>query len=390
MKKLMIIAASAALLLGVPAGAQAQEEVDYSAGHNFITVQGGAQATLTHYKFMDLVTPQYALSFGRYFNDKIGARLHVQGYKINSGFKADRYAFLSADRKYGFKDITGDIDLLVNLSNLLNPNRTGRAFNWYGVLGFGVNYTWGTGEFNKIIAMSNAGNYYMGQEQCGNKHSSFNGRLGTGVEVNLSKNFAISLEADANYKNDQFNYKFNDRCDWQVAAFVGLTYKFGVKTVKKEKVVPEEVWETRVDTVWYNDTEYKTAEVAEELHRDIHYQIRKADPVSERIIKEIVDFVKSHKDVKVVVTGYADKGTGNAKLNMKYSEERAVAVADALKDAGVSADMITVEWKGDTVQPFAENDENRVAITVVSGKAEKKEPVTVKKFRTEEKRVRIQ
>ena len=57
MKKLMIIAASAALLLGVPAGAQAQEEVDYSAGHNFITVQGGAQATLTHYKFMDLVTP---------------------------------------------------------------------------------------------------------------------------------------------------------------------------------------------------------------------------------------------------------------------------------------------------------------------------------------------
>ena len=130
--------------------------------------------------------------------------------------------------------------------------------------------------------------------------------------------------------------------------------------------------------------------MAEELRRDIHYQIRKADPVSERIIKEIVDFVKSHKDVKVVVTGYADKGTGNAKLNMKYSEERAVAVADALKDAGVSADMITVEWKGDTVQPFAENDENRVAITVVSGKAEKKEPVTVKKFRTEEKRVRIQ
>ena len=58
--------------------------------------------------------------------------------------------------------------------------------------------------------------------------------------------------------------------------------------------------------------------------------------------------------------------------------------------AWVSSDMITVDWKGDTVQPFAENDENRVAITVVSGKAEKKEPVTVKKFRTEEKRVRIQ
>lgn len=390
MNKITKIAMMSAVALGLSTASFAQEEIDYSAGHNFITVQGGAQATLTHYNFMDLVTPHYALSFGRYFNDKVGARLHVQGYQINSGFKADRYSFLNADKKYGFKDITGNLDLLINFSNLFNPNRTNRTFNWYGVVGFGVNYTWDTDEFNKIIEESNGGNYYVGPILSSDKNTCFNGRLGTGVEVNLSKNFAVSLEADANYKNDMFNYKFNDRCDWQVAAFVGLTYKFGVKSSKKEQVIPEEIWETRVDTVWYNDTEYKTSEVAEELRRDIHYQIRKADPVSEQMIQEIATFVKNHKDVKVVVTGYADKGTGNAKLNMKYSEQRAVAVADALKAAGVSADMITVEWKGDTVQPFAENDENRVAITVATGKAEKKEPVTVKKFRTEEKRVRIQ
>lgn len=53
------------LLFGTSAQAQ---EVDYSAGYNFVGVQGGAQATLTHFSFTDLITPQYALSFGRYFN----------------------------------------------------------------------------------------------------------------------------------------------------------------------------------------------------------------------------------------------------------------------------------------------------------------------------------
>ena len=390
MKKIKYIIASVALLFAMTTAAQAQE-VDYEGGYTFIGVQAGAQATLTHYKFTDLITPQFALSFGRYFNDKVGARLRVQGYQINSGFKADRYAFLSADQKYGFKDITGDLDLLMNFSNIINPGRTNHTWNWYGVLGFGVNYTWGTDEFNEIIALYNNGNYYVGPVQCGDKHASFNGRLGTGIECNLSKNVALSLEADANYKNDQFNYKWNDRCDWQIAAFLGLTVKFGYKKKQAEEpVAAPEVWETRVDTVWYNDTEYKTNEVSEEIKRDIHYQIRKSDPVSEAMVQEIADFVKSHKDVTVTVTGYADKGTGNAKINMKYSEQRAVAVADALKKAGVSADLITVDWKGDTVQPFAENDANRVAITVASGKAEKKEPVQVKKFRTKETRYRVQ
>ncbi len=386
----MTIAASVVLLFGVSTAAQAQEEVDWTAGYNYIGVQGGAQATLTHYKFMDLVTPQFAVQFGRYFNDKVGARLHVQGYKINSGFKADRFNFITEDQKYSFKDITGDLDLLLNFSNIINPNRTNHTFNWYGVVGFGVNYTWGTDEFNAVTAMSNNGNYYVGPIQCGDKHSCFNGRLGTGVEFNLSKAVGLTLEADANYKNDQFNYKWNDRCDWQIAAFLGLNIHLGVKSKKTEPVVVEPVYATRVDTVWYDDTEYKTAEVAEEITRDIHYQIRKADPVSERMVNEIADFVKTHKDAKVTVTGYADKGTGNAKINMKYSEERAVAVADALKAAGVSADIITVDWKGDTVQPFAENDENRVAITVATGIGEKKEPVKVKKFRTKEVRYQVQ
>lgn len=56
----------------------------------------------------------------------------------------------------------------------------------------------------------------------------------------------------------------------------------------------------------------------------------------------------------------------------------------------VPADIMTVDWKGDTVQPFAENDENRAAIVKVSGETEQKYPVTIKKFRTEEVRYQVQ
>ena len=83
MKKFLNIAAAVALLFGVSTAAQAQDTDEYYP-HNFISIQGGAQATLTHYDFMDLVTPQFAVSFGRYFNPKVGARLHVQGYEARA------------------------------------------------------------------------------------------------------------------------------------------------------------------------------------------------------------------------------------------------------------------------------------------------------------------
>lgn len=151
----------------------------------------------------------------------------------------------------------------------------------------------------------------------------------------------------------------------------------------------EPVYETRLDTTWYNDTQYKKVMEEETLRRDLYFSIRESSPVSEQTLSEIVNFVNTHKDVKINVTGYADKGTGNADINMKYSRQRAEAVTNALVKAGIDKSIITTDYKGDTVQPFAENDKNRVTITVATGKVEKEKPETVKKFRTKEVRVRV-
>ena len=70
------------------------------------------------------------------------------------------------------------------------------------------------------------------------------------------------------------------------------------------------------------------------------------------------------------MVGYADKGTGNAALNVKYAKQRADQYKKELVDSyGADASRIITDSKGDKVQPFAENDKNRCVI--VDGEAEK-------------------
>lgn len=390
MKKITKYAAAVALLCGVSTAAMAQDNKEEFKPYWFAGVQGGVQTTFTNYNSLKLLTPQFALQFGRWFAPEFGARLHVMGYDQKGGIAEGQFGL--DKQTYKFKACTADIDFLFNMSNILCPQRSCKDFNWILLAGFGSNYSWDYDEF-KTLAYNNdfLSNHPAYHDQvCGTKHSTFNGRLGTAFEYDVTNSLSLNLELQANYKNDLYNLKTNDKNDWQAAAFIGVTFKIG-KAKKAPAPVQEvePIYETRVDTVWYDDTSYKTVEADASLRRDIHFDIRKNGPISQQTVSEIVDFVKNNKDVKVTVTGYADKGTGNKRVNMKYSKKRAEALTDALVKAGVPAEIITTEWKGDTVQPFADNDANRATITVASGIGEKKEKVVTKKYRLEEKKVRV-
>ncbi|MCF0192873.1 MAG: hypothetical protein HUK05_05575, partial [Prevotella sp.] len=186
MKRLKTLVALTAVAFGLSSATYAQE-VDYEKGYNFIGLKGGAQMTLTHYSLGDLITPQFGIYAGRYFNQYVGARIDITGYQTKGGFKADRYDFVNADTPYKFNACTADIDLLMNMTNIINPNRASHAFNWNLLAGFGVNYSW---DYDEFKAATNSFKYYVGPEQCGTKHSTFNGRLGTQFEYNVAKNFS--------------------------------------------------------------------------------------------------------------------------------------------------------------------------------------------------------
>jgi outer membrane protein OmpA-like peptidoglycan-associated protein len=103
------------------------------------------------------------------------------------------------------------------------------------------------------------------------------------------------------------------------------------------------------------------------------------DPVFFRINKSIIDasewakielavnYLNEHPNATCVVTGYADKKTGNTKTNMKLSEQRSNAVAKAMETKyGIDKNRLSVNWKGDGLQPFElENDKNRAVLFLI-------------------------
>ena len=107
--------------------------------------------------------------------------------------------------------------------------------------------------------------------------------------------------------------------------------------------------------------------VIEPIRRDVFFKINsyKIQKDEEQKVKDIVSYMQKYPNSKVVVTGYADAGTGNDRINDRLAAQRADAVVKVLKTQyGISADRITYDSKGARVQPFAENDKNRVTICI--------------------------
>ena len=327
--------------------------------YNFIEAQGGIQLTSTDTKMTDLITPSASFSFGRYFSPVVGARLHVNGWSAKSGF--DNYGL------YKWNYITTNADVLLNLTNMFSKNKSGSHFlNVILLGGIGLTNAWGNEE---AIAMAQHNELNMPLVWDDNRLS-HNIRAGLRLETNVTKPFGVSLEINANSLDDRFNSKMNDADDWQFTAMLGLSFRFGHKTTKP--VIVSETYiappapkvEPKKEPKYITVTKEVKKQVPVTLHEEAFFNIRKSDPAAGMPkIQEVAQFLKDYADAKVTVVGYADKGTGNAKLNLKYSKQRAENYKNELVEKfGCDATRITVDAKGDTVQPFAENDKNRCVI----------------------------
>ena len=355
-KRLMTLAASL-LLMGGTAVAQDQNWQSFS----YVEAQGGLQLTSTNAPMDKLMMPTAALSFGHYFTPVVGARLHVNAWQSKSGFK-------DLDQYYKWKYVTPSVDLLLNLSNLLGQNQD-RALNVILLGGVGLNYAWDNDELKDLgIAPQRIPLAWD------DNRLSHNLRAGLRLETNMSKPLGISLEVNANSLDDRFNSKINDADDWQFTAMLGLNFRFGYKGKKHIPVtrqIEESVWEDVPVVKKVKKQEPYMAEEPVTLHKEVFYDIRVSDNVDPSVIQaEVAKFMKENPDSKVYIVGYADKGTGNARLNKMYAERRAETFKkDLIEKHGVNGDMLVVDSKGDTVQPFPDNnDKNRCVIIDAEGK----------------------
>ena len=376
MKKSNVLLAAALMSFSSAAMAQAtytdsEENVYTFQKHWFLDLQGGAQYTLGEAKFGDLISPNVQLGIGYQFNPVFGMRLQANGWQSKGGWAAYRKnigdAPFSADYKFNY--VAPGLDFMFNLSNLFcgwNPNR---LFNVTAFVGGGANIAWGNDEANEIGAhIKDLDKYNLKYLWDGTKVRPF-GRAGLDLEFKVSKAVSIMLEGNANITTDKYNSKNADNPDWYFNALAGVRINLG-KTYTKAEPVKETPAPRPVEEYVKPEPkpEPKVEEKkVEEIRRDVFFTINsvKITPAENQKILEVIDFLVRHPEAKVVVTGYADKGTGNDKINDRIAAKRAAAVAWMLeKKYGIPAERITQDSKGARVQPFAENDKNRVSIMI--------------------------
>lgn len=386
-KKLFFAAAVSMLMAGA---VQAQEGVK---SFSFVEAQGGVQLTSTDAKMDKLITPTAALSFGHYFTPVVGARLHVNAWESKSGYN---------DQFYKWKYVTPDLDLLLNLSNIFSKKQV-HALNVILLGGVGLNYAWDNDDLKGLNLPANATPLAWDKNRL-----SHNLRAGLRVETNQAKRLGLSLEVNANSLSDRFNSKTNNSDDWMFTAMLGLSFRFNQKSAAPKYITKMvEI----VDTIEV-DEPYVTKEIVKRpkevkekknMNEAIFFKIAQSDADKaagvDEAIKKVADLMKTSDDAVFTVTGYADKGTGTPKINAKYAKLRAEDVTKKLVDEhGIDASRIKTDSKGDTVQPFEENDKNRCVIITGEGtfkvtvyedaEVEKKETRKVKKVRVRQEEVK--
>ena len=341
--------------------------------HAFLDIQGGAQYTLGEAKFGDLISPNVQLGLGYQFSPVFGMRLQANGWQSKggwSGFRANP-GETPYNATYKFKYMAPGVDFMFNLSNLFcgwNPNR---VLNVTAFLGGGANIAWDNDEVNELAAiMKKTSAYNLEYLWDGTKVRPY-GRAGLELAFKVSKSVSLMLEGNANITSDKYNSKKAGKPDWYFNALAGLRINLGKSYTKKAKPVEEPAPAPAPKQEYVAPKpEPKPAPVekkVEEIRRDIFFTINsyKIAPSEDAKIREVVDYLGKNPEAKVVVTGYADKGTGNDRINDRIAAKRAAAVVWMLeKRYGIPAERITEDSKGARVQPFAENNMNRVSIMI--------------------------
>ena len=345
--------------------------------HWYVQIQGGAQYTTGETDFGKLISPNVQAAVGYNFSKAIGARLAINAWQGKGGFDKDKFDLttIGIDKQdYKFTYFAPSIDLTFNLSNIIagfNPNR---KFEFGAFIGGGVNFRSKCDDAANIDAkwkvkyadVTDASKWTPMYE---NKSAVLPfAQAGLTADYKVSDKVSIGAEFNANILGDKFNFKNAGNPDSYFNLLLGAKIALGQTYSTKFIPAPEpeiKYVEKIVEKIVEVPAE-PAVTAAEPLRRDIFFQINKTvirDSEAQKV-QDIVAYMNQNPTSKVMITGYADAGTGNDRINDRLAAGRADAVVKALKDAGIAESRISFDSKGARVQPFEDNDSNRVSICI--------------------------
>ena len=340
--------------------------------HWYLQLQGGAQYTTGEAKFGDMISPTIRGAVGYQFSKSVGARLAVNAWQSRTGWKEDALTFDPQNFKFSY--VAPAIDLTFDLSNIIagfNPNR---KVSFGAFIGIGLNYRMQSDDAKAAKAYMEAPERVNSSEfgwtpmYDDDACLFFKGQAGLTMDIHINDAWSIGLEANFNMLSDRYNFKKVGNPDSYFNLLAGIKYNFG--PTYSTRFIPAPEPEIRyVDKIVEKIVEVPAPAPAavEPLRLDIFFEINKTiirDSEKQKV-QDIADYMNAHPTSKVMITGYADAGTGNNRINDRLAKGRAQVVVKALKEQyGIAESRISWDSKGSRVQPFAENDLNRVSICI--------------------------
>ena len=321
----------------------------------FVNLQGGIQLPNTP-GMGRLVAPTFSLNVGRNITSLASARMGIEG--CNS-----RVFNEYTSKKRTFKFFTTSADAMLNLSNCFSC--TSCPVNFYLIAGVGANWS--------------------AMETTNSSHFSPNLRLGGMADWRINRNLALNLEYRADNTNDQFNGRLETGThDWYTSILLGISLVLpdSKPVVVKEDnsaqiaALNDEINKLRAENLELRnrkpEVEVKTVEVEKKVTEKIavlpyvFFDCGKTNISKQQAanVKAIADYMKSNKETKVTITGYASP-EGNPEKNQALSDERAKAVAKMLTEKyNIDASRISTAAGGATSDILPEADLNRVCVSV--------------------------
>ena len=393
--RLIVVAMLLALAGGVASAQQSQsdETLEFKP-HWSLGLQGGVAHTVGETAYGKLISPSAALNAQWQFHHAMALRFGFGGWQ-------GRGALVLPERaEYRFSFLQLSADFVLDLASLIGGYDHQRVCVPYVFAGVG-----GTYGFDNKAASAYEDNllYYW--------ESKFfvPGRLGLGVDFRLNENVTVGIEANGNMLSDKFNSKKAGNPDWQYNLLAGIKFNLG-KSTRQSKAYADKVAAEEAAKVAMEEAERIAAEkaaadkaqadkeaadkaAAEKAAADkaaaekaaaekagrlaeakSKLQAAEAENVffllgSSVIRKEQAEklvalskILSEYPDLKVLFVGYADRSTGNPKLNLDLSKRRSEVVKARLVELGVDSSRVETDHKGCTVQPYKTPEENRVAI----------------------------
>ena len=345
--------------------------------HWYVQIQGGAQYTTGETDFGKLISPNVQAAVGYNFSKALGARLAINAWQGKGGFDKDKFDLttIGIDKQdYKFTYFAPSIDLTFNLSNIIagfNPNR---VVEFGAFIGGGVNFRSASDEaadtkvkVDRMIASVTTASGWTPMFENKSAVLPF-AQAGLTLDFKVSDAIKLGLELNGNILGDKFNFKDAGNPDSYFNLLLGAKIALG-KTYSTKFIPAPEPEIKYVEKIVEKIVEVPvepTVTAAEPLRRDIFFQINKTvirDSEAQKV-QDIVAYMNQNPTSKVMITGYADAGTGNDRINDRLAAGRADAVVKALKNAGIAESRISFDSKGARVQPFEDNDSNRVSICI--------------------------